>query len=593
MAVVQISKIQVRRGKKSQTNIPQLAGGEFGWAVDSQQLYIGNGSVGEGAPFVGNTEILTERSNIFDLLGAYTYKGNLLDNNGNSIVQTGIDSSNPLTRSLQNKLDDIVNVKDFGAVGDLQNGIGTDDTVAIQRAIDQLYINPASKTSARSKKILYFPAGEYRISNPLRIPSNVTLIGEGIDKTIIVQTDINVSIVKTISDDSSPGVYLENMDDNNAPSNVFIEGFTFKRQIVGLEPITSFYLNCLRDSKFKNCKFQGVWQNGTGIDQIRGNNSAIQLVGLGAVSCSNIEFIGCEFKNFVHAIYSDFDSYSITVRNSKFNFLYRAVTLSETSTSTPGQTLGPQNYTLINCEFDKIDAEAWKVFKNSNTGGHKSISNRYYDVGNNSLGQSQPTTPILDFNAINCDSDGDFFQRHFDINEIDINKTGLSSSLIAYVPDVLGVNAVKYGAKTVNLLFNTPVSSPKILMKSPVWQQAKIIIDYVIKKSSSEVYRSGQLVISVHPNMANISGPNPTFVDTFTYTSQTGDLIGPSIGGNIQFFANVVNLTSVDYVKVNNQITPINVLRPTLLIRYSNPTGPGTNAFITYTTTIVSSYKEI
>ena len=67
MAVVQISRIQVRRGRKGQTDIPQLASGEIGWAVDSQELFIGNGSVSEGAPFVGNTKILTSADNIFNL----------------------------------------------------------------------------------------------------------------------------------------------------------------------------------------------------------------------------------------------------------------------------------------------------------------------------------------------------------------------------------------------------------------------------------------------------------------------------------------------------------------------------------------------
>ena len=52
MAVVQISKIQVRRGLSNQTGIPQLSGGEFAWAIDAQELYIGNGAVSEGAPYV-------------------------------------------------------------------------------------------------------------------------------------------------------------------------------------------------------------------------------------------------------------------------------------------------------------------------------------------------------------------------------------------------------------------------------------------------------------------------------------------------------------------------------------------------------------
>ena len=65
MAVIQISKIQVRRGQKnSGIGVPQLSSAEFAWAVDSQELFIGNGSVAEGAPAVGNTKILTEHDNI-------------------------------------------------------------------------------------------------------------------------------------------------------------------------------------------------------------------------------------------------------------------------------------------------------------------------------------------------------------------------------------------------------------------------------------------------------------------------------------------------------------------------------------------------
>ena len=59
MAVVQISRIQVRRGQKNAgAGLPQLSSGELGWAIDSRELYIGNGSVAEGAPSVGNTKIL-------------------------------------------------------------------------------------------------------------------------------------------------------------------------------------------------------------------------------------------------------------------------------------------------------------------------------------------------------------------------------------------------------------------------------------------------------------------------------------------------------------------------------------------------------
>ena len=47
MAVVQISRIQLRRGKKNAgTGLPQLASGELAWCIDTQELFVGNGSVG-------------------------------------------------------------------------------------------------------------------------------------------------------------------------------------------------------------------------------------------------------------------------------------------------------------------------------------------------------------------------------------------------------------------------------------------------------------------------------------------------------------------------------------------------------------------
>ena len=62
MAIVQISQIKHRRGTSE--NLPQLASAELGWSIDSRQLHIGNGTLEEGAPEVGNTEILTEYSNL-------------------------------------------------------------------------------------------------------------------------------------------------------------------------------------------------------------------------------------------------------------------------------------------------------------------------------------------------------------------------------------------------------------------------------------------------------------------------------------------------------------------------------------------------
>ena len=71
MAVIQISKIQVRRGL--QENLPALDSGELGWSVDTQRLFIGKGSLAEGAPTTGVTEVLTE----YSILGLNNLTGNV------------------------------------------------------------------------------------------------------------------------------------------------------------------------------------------------------------------------------------------------------------------------------------------------------------------------------------------------------------------------------------------------------------------------------------------------------------------------------------------------------------------------------------
>ena len=128
MAIVQVSQITNRKGL--QENLPQLAGAELGWAVDSRRLFIGNGTLEEGAPVIGNTEILTEFSDIV-ATSPYIYSDSVV---GYS-AQTGPTPSDPVVRTVQAKLDDFASVRDFGALG---NGVA-DDTAAINRALYQLY----------------------------------------------------------------------------------------------------------------------------------------------------------------------------------------------------------------------------------------------------------------------------------------------------------------------------------------------------------------------------------------------------------------------------------------------------------------------
>jgi hypothetical protein len=84
MAVIQISRIQHRRGLES--DLPNLASAELGWSVDTRKLYIGNGTTEEGAPSLGRTEILTQYS-ILDFESSFT--ANIATLQGNVVVLEG------------------------------------------------------------------------------------------------------------------------------------------------------------------------------------------------------------------------------------------------------------------------------------------------------------------------------------------------------------------------------------------------------------------------------------------------------------------------------------------------------------------------
>ena len=88
MAVIQISQIQVRSGL--QQDLPQLATGEFGWSIDTQRLFIGKGTLAEGAPTTGVTEILTEYSIGLINVSVYSLEANVANLAANVATLTSL-----------------------------------------------------------------------------------------------------------------------------------------------------------------------------------------------------------------------------------------------------------------------------------------------------------------------------------------------------------------------------------------------------------------------------------------------------------------------------------------------------------------------
>lgn len=399
MAIVQISRITNRKGLTE--NLPQLAGAELGWCIDSRRLFIGNGTLQEGAPIIGNTEILTEFSDITSL-SSYTYQDRAVF----PVPQTGPTPGDPVVRTVQDKLDDIASVRDFGAVGD---GV-TDDTAAINRALFQLYCR---NDTTQVRRMLYFPAGTYIVTDTIIIPTYAKLVGEG----------ANCTILRLVTDDSSVPLYAFRLGDslqqvgNNigdggatAPRNIEISSMTFesaaRTDVFLVQDATQIY--------FDSVNFQGA----VGIGELEpGNISSLVAEGITAVKfgstpsliCNQITFDKCRFTNVVYAINTDEQIQSVTVSNSDFDTMYQGIVLGGGAPVNGGAT----GFRAVSNRFDNIYSEGI-IYDNVSL--NATAYNVFYDVGNALT--SSPQTPVVLFGNDNNISVNDFFTRPDSDNNI-------------------------------------------------------------------------------------------------------------------------------------------------------------------------------
>lgn len=478
MPIVQISRIQHRRGKA--TDLPQLAAGELGWVIDDQKLYIGNGTVADGAPAVGNTEIITAGSTGFASALQYIYKGYRQDDT----ILTGANVNSPTTRSLQERLDDIVSIKSFGAKGDDSSANATTTRQAIQRALDEIYSDTVDQGNSQSRRILLFPAGTYRIDSTLKIPPFAQLVGEGNGKTIIYNTGTG-PVAKTVDQD---GVEFGSMTGvPTTPKNISFEGITFKTGVA----YGGVSLDCVENVSFYDCGFEGTYASGgaditTVIDSTVGKGVTVRSTT--ALSSSNITFDKCTFTKFARLVQLDHDVVSVKFNNSDFSLArYGAVigTLGDGSTS--GQQTGPKNIQFLSNQFKNIHESGIKV--SNSPGGVKNIVsfNNFFDktVGLANSGNVDNITkfPIVDFNADECSSVLDFF-----------DISGRRSNTQVPLDQVQGVCNVTSPIKITTLKNNQSLASSGIMI--PAVEDKKIIVDYKIKRGSN--YRVGKLTINAY-----------------------------------------------------------------------------------------------
>jgi hypothetical protein len=391
VAIVQISQITNRKGLD--INLPQLAGAELGWSVDTRQLYIGNGTLEEGAPVIGNTEILTEFSDILNFTNTYTYKGEA----AGYVAQTGPTAGTPVTQSLQSWLDQFATVKDFGAVGD---GVA-DDTAAINRALYQLFCREVNPQIRRS---LFFPGGVYRVTSAIKIPPYATLWGEGNNSSVIAMDDgVADYVARTADSLQNIGV---NIGDAGAtpPEYITITNMGFTHS----DPEQDVFL--VQDAV--NCRFQNVGFRGASVladlDSDANGSIGVSFASTSALVCEQITFDGCVFSGLVWGINTDQQIKGVTVSTSLFDTLYRGVVLG-TAAVTNG---GPTGTRIVGNMFDNIYAEGIIFGSNLVLAINASGHNIFYDVGNHFTGATgTPATSIISIQSNNNVSISDLFAR--------------------------------------------------------------------------------------------------------------------------------------------------------------------------------------
>ena len=463
MAVVQISRIQHRRGKSD--DLPQLASAELGWSINNRKLYIGNGSTVEGAPTVGNTEILTEHSNILGGSNSYTYTGD----------RAGYTASSTTARQLQRKLDETVSVLDFGAKGDGS----TDDTTAINTALYQLYC--VQDTDPLVRRTLYFPAGTYIVNTgSVNVPPYAHLVGDGQEKTFIKNTKESTPVLRTADSDQNTSSSI-GTGTAVTPRYITIQGITLWQSV---DEDCAILEQC-NEVRCNDVGFKGRLTAGP--SAIGNKKAGVKIDQTATHVATHIVFDGCDFSFIEVGVISDVTFKNVVFDKCSFAYNYESFRIGENLSSGNANGLRIQN-----SHFDKITGRAIYLF---NGKGCTSSFNTYRDVATNLAGAGNPIAPIVEWSQDGNGNFGDWFERN-DADAVTFPRVEHNGKEIY---TTLADNYVGYGwhktypGKKITLTDNQSSATTTGLTFSRTTEQ-NLQISYSISRNLR--VRTGQLLIT-------------------------------------------------------------------------------------------------
>ena len=468
MAVVQISRIQVRRGRANAgTGFPQLASGEMAWAIDTQELYIGNGAVSEGSPAVGNTKILTEldltsNGSFLDLIN-YTYR---VDETG---IQTGPGANTPIERTLQQRFDDLVTLNNFGGAND-----NTADNGSLQRAINQLFLNSnITKASAvtvagvQNRVTLIIPAGTYNLATTLFIPSYATIVGAGSDKTIINYTgsasNPAIRFVNDLSTDGTPST-ISSTTGINQPRNIVLSGLTIN---INNATGVCLQLDAVKDSEFNDLNLKSTW-NGV----FSATNRAIWLRAVSAlVTCDHNVFNNITIKNFNYGVYAKQDILNNTFTNGLVTNLRQGFILGGDNSVSDGADLGavgeqygPRQTKISNFRFNNIKHHAIYLYAGS---GNTFDDIKLDNVGNNGGNHEHAAWPQIYLGNNNNITTNVLSDRSYGTDNVGNMATPITSvAAVPFYPEVTGVG--EYSSYSTHRITLGEISAYTLAFRLPV-----------------------------------------------------------------------------------------------------------------------------
>jgi parallel beta-helix repeat protein len=233
----------------------------FKASTDGTQAIIGVGGVDQMT--VNNAGVVTANS--------------FVGLNSSSVTATGSTTA----RTLANRFADVVNVRDFGAVGD---GV-TDDGPAIQLAINA--------ASARKATVL-FTGETYLIKTALEIKSNTYLLGNNGTKIFVDKNCSTGPIIAGVG----RCIYT-----NTGVSNIVFSGIIFESTKIDLNKIVSIVLQGVTNLRIEKCRFQNF------------GNTSYYAQGLLVFGGSNTSIVDSIFDN------NSGDGFALSDLSQNFEFL--------------------------------------------------------------------------------------------------------------------------------------------------------------------------------------------------------------------------------------------------------------------------------